>query len=178
MPSLICWGLTCYHSLKAVANQKLYYTGDDKPGDYPNLEPVLNRAINWELIIQQYDEMIKYAIVLKQGTAEPEAILRRFTKNNVQHPTWGSDRVAVISVSFPPPPSRTNKHLCNLSCPNHQRCVHSIKNSYDNGLPSGTSSPKDIITCQFLPTDKVDIYSIIGLFGIHKTNYCMKTSYF
>ncbi len=43
--------------LKAVASQKLYRTGDDKPGDYPNLEPVLTRAINWELIIQQYDEM-------------------------------------------------------------------------------------------------------------------------
>ncbi len=49
-------------------------------------KPVLTRAINWELIIQQYDEMIKYTTALKQGTAEPEAILRRFTKNNVQHP--------------------------------------------------------------------------------------------
>ena len=55
-----------------MASQKLYRTGDDKPGDYPNLEPVLTRAINWELIIQQYDEMIKYATALKQGTAEPE----------------------------------------------------------------------------------------------------------
>lgn len=62
-----------------MASQKLYRTGDDKPGDYPNLEPVLTRAINWELIIQQYDEMIKYATALKQGTAEPEAILRRST---------------------------------------------------------------------------------------------------
>lgn len=74
--------------LKAVASQKLHCTGDDKPGGYPNLEPVLTRAINWELIIQQYDEMIKYTKALKQGTAEPEAILRRFTKNNVQHPTY------------------------------------------------------------------------------------------
>lgn len=66
--------------LKAVASQKLYRTGDGKPDDYPNLEPVLTRAINWELIIQQYDEMIKYTTALKQETAEPEAILRRFTK--------------------------------------------------------------------------------------------------
>ncbi|WP_419640185.1 Tn3 family transposase, partial [Thiolapillus sp.] len=42
----------------------------------------------WELIIQQYDEMIKYATALKQGTADPEAILRRFTRNNIQHPTY------------------------------------------------------------------------------------------
>ena len=32
--------------------------------------------------------MIKYATALKQGTADPEAILRRFTRNNVQHPTY------------------------------------------------------------------------------------------
>lgn len=74
--------------LKAVASQKLYRTGDDKPGGYPNLEPVLTRTINWELIVQQYDEMIKYTTALKQGTAEPETILRRFTKNNVQHPPY------------------------------------------------------------------------------------------
>ncbi|WP_139158976.1 Tn3 family transposase, partial [Vibrio sonorensis] len=41
-----------------------------------------------ELIIQQYDEMIKYTTALKQGTADPEAILRRFTRNNIQHPTY------------------------------------------------------------------------------------------
>ena len=32
--------------------------------------------------------MIKYTTALKQGTADPEAILRRFTRNNVQHPTY------------------------------------------------------------------------------------------
>ena len=32
--------------------------------------------------------MIKYATALRVGTAEPESILRRFTRNNVQHPTY------------------------------------------------------------------------------------------
>ena len=32
--------------------------------------------------------MIKYTTALNQGTAEPEAILREFTKSNVQHPTY------------------------------------------------------------------------------------------
>jgi len=36
-------------------------------GDYPNLEPVLTRPINWDLIVQQYDEMIKYAAAMKKG---------------------------------------------------------------------------------------------------------------
>jgi TnpA family transposase len=46
------------------------------------------RPINWDLIRQQYDEMVKYATALRLGTAETEAILRRFTRNNVQHPTY------------------------------------------------------------------------------------------
>ena len=49
---------------------------------------MLTRPINWELIRQQYDEMVKYATALRLGTAETEAILRRFTRSNVQHPTY------------------------------------------------------------------------------------------
>ena len=37
---------------------------------------------------RQYDEMVKYATALRLGTAEAEAILRRFTRENVQHPTY------------------------------------------------------------------------------------------
>jgi len=37
---------------------------------------------------QQYDQMDKYATAVRLGTAETEAILRRFTRNNVQHPTY------------------------------------------------------------------------------------------
>ena len=44
--------------------------------------------INWELIRQQYDQMVKYATALCLGTAETEAILRRFTRNNLRHPTY------------------------------------------------------------------------------------------
>ena len=49
---------------------------------------MLTRAIDWELIEQQYNQMVKYAIALRLGTADPEDILRRFTRNNVQHPTY------------------------------------------------------------------------------------------
>src|SRR5262249_48600265 len=43
---------------------------------------------HWDLIRQQYEEMIKFATALRLATAEPEAILRRFTRNNLQHPTY------------------------------------------------------------------------------------------
>jgi TnpA family transposase len=74
--------------LKAIASQKLYRPQTGHAEDYPNLQPILTRPINWELIAQQYDEMVKYATALRLGTAEPEAILRRFNRNNLQHPTY------------------------------------------------------------------------------------------
>jgi hypothetical protein len=49
---------------------------------------VLRRPINWALITPEYDNMVKYTTALRLGTAETEAILRRFTRDNVQHPTY------------------------------------------------------------------------------------------
>jgi TnpA family transposase len=74
--------------LKAIASQMLYQAREEKQGQYPHLNPILTRPINWELIRQQYDEIIKYTTALKLGTADPESILRRFTQNNIQHPTY------------------------------------------------------------------------------------------
>ena len=74
--------------LKAIHRQKLYRPEAGKPDAFPRLQHVLSRPINWDLIGQQYDQMVKYATALRLGTAETEAILRRFTRNNVQHPTY------------------------------------------------------------------------------------------
>lgn len=74
--------------LKSIASQKLYRPELGNPSDYGNLQPILTRTINWDLIRNQYDEMIKYATALRLGTAETEAILQRFTRNNLQHPTY------------------------------------------------------------------------------------------
>ena len=81
-------GFNLMPRLKNIARQKLYRPGTGAPDAYPALAPILTRAINWELIRQQYDEMVKFAVALHVGTAEPEAILRRFTRNNIQHPTY------------------------------------------------------------------------------------------
>lgn len=74
--------------LKAIASQKLSRPNPGNVDAYPNLQSILTQPINWALIRQQYDEMIKYTTALRLGTAEPESILRRFTRNNVQHPTY------------------------------------------------------------------------------------------
>jgi len=72
--------------LKNIHAQKLYRC--DTSDTYPNLQNVLTRSINWEVIRQQYDEMVKFATALRLGTAETEEILRRFTRNGIQHPTY------------------------------------------------------------------------------------------
>ena len=73
---------------KDIHRKKLYLPHQEDEGRYPNLEPILTRPIDWDLIRQQYDEMIKYTTALRLGTAEPEAILKRFTRENLQHPTY------------------------------------------------------------------------------------------
>jgi len=72
--------------LKAIATQRLYRPDDSSA--YRGLAPVLSRTIDWELIAQQYDQMVKYATALKLGTADTEDILRRFRRSNVQHPVY------------------------------------------------------------------------------------------
>lgn len=74
--------------LKSIHSQKLYRPDVGMTDSFPNLQPVLTRPINWELIMQQYDQMVKYATALRLGTAETEAILKRFTRNNMKHPTY------------------------------------------------------------------------------------------
>ena len=74
--------------LKRMKVQKLYRPHVGQPDAYPNLQPILTRPINWDLIRQQYDQMVKYATALRLGTAQTEAILKRFSKNPFKHPTY------------------------------------------------------------------------------------------
>lgn len=77
--------------LKNINRQRLYLptAGDAKL--YPNIAPGLSsRPIQWDLVEQQYDEMVKFATALRLGTADAEAILSRFTRANLQHPTYAA----------------------------------------------------------------------------------------
>ncbi len=73
---------------KNLHEQKLSLPSEEAAENYPQLQPVLQKAINWDLIARQYDEMVKYATALRLGTADSEAILKRFTRQNLQHPTY------------------------------------------------------------------------------------------
>ncbi len=74
--------------LKNIYAQRLARPKTGEPEAYPNLQLILSRPIDWDLITAQYDQMIKYATALRLGTAETEAILRRFTQTGLKHPTY------------------------------------------------------------------------------------------
>ena len=81
-------GIRLMPRLKRIKYERLYLPDTGMGGAFPNLAGVLSRPIRWDLIIQQYDEMIKHAVALKTGTATAEAILKRFNSYNVTHPTY------------------------------------------------------------------------------------------
>ncbi len=73
--------------IKRINRVKLYRPDRAAPDAYPALGPAMTRPIRWEVIEENYDQMIKYATAIRLGTASTEAILRRFTRN-ASHPTY------------------------------------------------------------------------------------------
>ncbi len=74
--------------LKRIKRERLYLPDKDMASDFPNLLGILSRPIRWELIEQQYDEMVKATIAMRYGYATAEAILRRYSSYNTTHPTY------------------------------------------------------------------------------------------
>lgn len=74
--------------LKAITRQKLVLPVSGMRASLPNLAPILSDVVDWDEITRQYDEMVKYAAAMQHGTADPEAILRRFARTDVMHPTY------------------------------------------------------------------------------------------
>jgi len=73
---------------------------------------VLTRAINWDLITQQYDQMIKCARALQLGTAEAEQILRRFTGKGPKHPTLAAIEDSAAARTASTRRSRCSRFTC------------------------------------------------------------------
>ncbi len=73
---------------KNLHEQKLSLADKGQASQLGNLQRILQGVIDWKLIEREYDEMVKYATALRMGTADTEAILQRFTRNNHQHPTY------------------------------------------------------------------------------------------
>lgn len=74
--------------LKNIHKQKISQVKSGDINSYENLELILSKPINWALIEDQYEHLIKYTSALKLGTADAETILKRFTRNNLQHKAY------------------------------------------------------------------------------------------
>jgi TnpA family transposase len=75
--------------LKGIHRQKLGSFETGAAERYPNLRLILSpKPLKEDFLYRQYDQMVKYATALRTGTAQTDDILRRFTRNNAQHPTY------------------------------------------------------------------------------------------
>src|SRR6266850_2476741 len=74
--------------LKRLKYERLYLPDKGTADDYPHMAGTFARPIRWDLMEQQYDEMVKATVALTRGTATAEAILKRYHSYNVTHPTY------------------------------------------------------------------------------------------
>lgn len=75
--------------IKRINHLRLYPAAVGWRDAYPLLAPAMvNRPIDWSLIADEYDHMIKYATSIKSKTASTASILRRFHRANQLHPTY------------------------------------------------------------------------------------------
>lgn len=74
--------------LKNINKQKLYYPSESSKDEFQNLEAILQAPINWKLIADYYDEVVKHMVALKTGIVEPDVLIKRFSHDNYNHPVY------------------------------------------------------------------------------------------
>lgn len=77
-----------YPRLKAINKQKLYYVDSGDTNKYKNIVEILKGSINWQLIEDNYDEIVKHMVALKLGIVTPSVLIKRFSNNNYTHPVY------------------------------------------------------------------------------------------
>lgn len=74
--------------LKRIRAEKLFLPDAAMASQLQALDGVLGRAIRWERIAEQYDDMVRHAVAIHEAIGPTESILRRFNSNNRTHPTY------------------------------------------------------------------------------------------
>ncbi|MBT6206422.1 MAG: Tn3 family transposase, partial [Francisellaceae bacterium] len=73
---------------KAINKQKLYGVTSKDKEEYKNISLIMKGGINWKLIEDNYDDVVKYMAALKLGIVEPSVLIKRFSHNNYNHPIY------------------------------------------------------------------------------------------
>jgi TnpA family transposase len=74
--------------LKRIKHEKLYLVDKGQRASLPRLQGVIARPIRWDLIAEQYDEMVRHVVAVQEGIGPVDSILRRFNSYNRTHPTY------------------------------------------------------------------------------------------
>jgi hypothetical protein len=64
--------------LKRIKYERLYLPNKGTAESYPNLAGTFARPIRWDLVEQQYDEMVKSSVAIKCGTASTNGRSRKW----------------------------------------------------------------------------------------------------
>lgn len=81
-------GFNLLPRLKRIKYERLYLPDKGIASQFSRLSGVLSRPIRWDLIEQQYDQMVKHVVAVSEGTGPTDSILRRFNSYNRSNPTY------------------------------------------------------------------------------------------
>lgn len=81
-------GVKLMPRLKRIKYETLYLPEKGMGERLPNLAGVLARPIRWDLIRQQYDDLVRHVVAVAEDTAPVDSILRRFNRYNRSNPTY------------------------------------------------------------------------------------------
>ena len=74
--------------IKGIQREKLFLPDKDSKNIYPELDLILSNVIDWGLVYDNYQELVRYATALKLGMVDSDIILKRFKAGNYQHPVY------------------------------------------------------------------------------------------
>lgn len=81
-------GFNLFPRLKRIKYERLYLPDKGVANRFQRLSGVLSRPIRWDLIEQQYDQMVKHVVAVTERTGPTDSILRRFNSYNRSNPTY------------------------------------------------------------------------------------------
>lgn len=79
-----CLHVALLPRLKRIHLQKLY----GSKGDYANIQKIFKGGICWKLIEENYCEVLRVVAALKVGTVDADGVIKRFSKDNFDHPVY------------------------------------------------------------------------------------------
>lgn len=121
--------------LKRIKDERLFLPDKGLAAQLPRLSSVLasRPVIDWQLMEEQYDEMVRHVVAVAEGTGPTDSILRRFNHNNRTNPVYRAFielgkalKTMFLCRYFTQPPLRLEIHEALNVIENWNSCVEFI----------------------------------------------------